>query len=150
VRAAPAPSPPAWARDMGREADGRIHLRGAGDQPRARRPWGAWSRDGPWLLREHLPGTPMPGQRLPGSQSPRGWLWGRAQPGSRPRAGLPAPHRPPRYLQALCCGCKKPALGRSYRLLSGAFPRCSGENASREGKGCVVLPACPCLEQRSP
>lgn len=47
--------------------------------------------------------------------------------------------------QALCCGCTNLEFGRSCRLLSGAFPRCSSENASREGKGLIVLLTCPCL-----
>lgn len=141
-----------WARDMDDEADGCIHLPGTGEQPRAQCPWGAWSRHRPWLLCKCLPVTPMLGQRLAGSQTPRGWLWGRAQPATG-ASQQPALSRASccllRYFQALCCGCKNSQFGRSYRLLSGAFPRCSGENASGEGKGLIVLLTCPCLEQCS-
>lgn len=87
-----------------------------------------------------------------GSQTPRGWLRGRAQTATG-ASQQPALSRASccllRYFQALCCGCKNSQFGRSYRLLSGAFPRCSGENASGEGKGLIVLLTCPCLEQCS-
>lgn len=116
-----------------------------------------WHCEQPWPgvlgdYRAHTALAPVPAPpRDPragvGSQTPRGWLWGQAQAaeeplGIQPRAGLPAARWD---LQALCCGCTKLEFGRSCRLLSGAFPRCSGENASREGKGLIVLPTCPCL-----
>lgn len=88
MRAAPSPSPPGWA-VTGDEADGcAISL---APDTRTRCPWGAWSRQGLWLLREHLPGTPMMVQNSLGSQTRPGWLQGWAPPAPSRASRSPPP-----------------------------------------------------------
>lgn len=135
---------PSWlGKDTGDEADGCILLPGSRSSPGL-----VFLGDcGAYTALAPLQAPPRDPKAGVGSQTPEGSygvglsqlrsLWA-----ASPEQGfllLAA------IFQALCCGCTNLEFGRSCRLLSGAFPRCSSENASREGKGLIVLLTCPCL-----
>lgn len=130
-------------KDTGDESDGCILLAGTGSSPGLVSLGSVEQTQVPAALQA----PPCDPRALVGSQTPEGSCGVRlSQLGSLWAA---SPERgfllPAGIFQALCCGCTNLELGRSCRLLSGAFPRCSSENASREGKGLIVLPTCPCL-----